>query len=120
MERADPSIMRIAISTSFALRSFILASAMVRPNVVSFLDEMLKSEDNLRMEEIVVPVGFSGKALSLLNSNSREYVVLAVRQGAHWAFNPPAHHIVHENDVLMVMTTPHGRTRLEQLIEGVA
>jgi voltage-gated potassium channel len=96
-----------------------IASAMVRPNVVTFLDEMLKSEDNLRMEEIFVPVGFSGKALSMLNSSSREYVVLAVRQGAHWVFNPPAHHIVHERDVLMVMTTPHGRVRLEQLIEGV-
>ena len=32
---------------------------MVRPQVVSFLDDMLKSEDNLRMEEISVPKGFA-------------------------------------------------------------
>jgi voltage-gated potassium channel len=97
-----------------------LVSAMVRPNVVSFLDEMLKSEENLRMDEILVPPGFSGKTLSMLNAHSREYVVLAVRHGAHWVFNPPASHVAYENDVLMVMATPHGRTRLEQLIEGVA
>lgn len=96
-----------------------IVSAMVRPNVVSFLDEMLKTDDNLRMEEIIVPSGFSGKTLAMLNSNSREYVVLAIRQGGQWVFNPPTHHIVHESDVLMVMTTPHGRTRLEQLIQGV-
>ena len=97
-----------------------IVSAMVRPHVVSFLDEMLKSDNNLRMEEIVVPPGFSGKTLAMLNSNSREYVVLAIRQGGQWVFNPPTQHIVHDGDVLMVMTTPHGRTRLEQLIQGVA
>ena len=96
-----------------------IVSAMVRPNVVSFLDEMLKSDDNLRMEEIIVPPGFSGKTLAMLNSNSREYVVLAIRQGGQWVFNPHTQHAVHDGDVLMVMTTPHGRTRLEQLIQGV-
>ena len=96
-----------------------IVSAMVRPHVVSFLDEMLKTEDNLRMEEIIIPSGFSGKTLAMLNSNSREYVVLAIRQGGQWVFNPSTQHIVHESDALMVMTTPHGRTRLEQLIQGV-
>jgi voltage-gated potassium channel len=96
-----------------------IVSAMVRPNVVSFLDEMLKSEDNLRMEEIIVPAGFSGKLLSMLISGSREYVILAIRQGRNWVFNPPVNQVVHENNVLMVMTTPHGRARLEQLISGI-
>ena len=92
---------------------------MVRPHVVSFLDDMLKSEDNLRMEEIMVPPGFSGKPLSMLYFASNDYIVLAVRQAGQWVFNPPSHHVVHDGDVLMVMTTPHGRTRLEHLIQGV-
>lgn len=96
-----------------------IVSAMVRPNVVSFLDEMLKTEDNLRMEEIIVPSGFSGKKLSMLYFASNDYIVLAVRQNGQWVFNPSAQHVVHEGDALMVMTTPHGRTRLEQLIQGV-
>lgn len=95
-----------------------LVSAMVRPHVVSFLDEMLKSEDKLRMEEIAIPHGFSGKPLSSMNSNSRDYVVMAIQQHGKWLFNPAAQHIVHEDDVLMVMTTPEGRSRLEQLILG--
>jgi voltage-gated potassium channel len=97
-----------------------IVSAMLRPHVVSFLDEMIKSEDNLRMEEIVVPDGFSGQSLSSLSSVTRDYVVLAIRHGGKWVFNPPMQHLALGGDILMVMTTPHGRTRLEQLIPGVS
>jgi len=95
-----------------------IVSAMVRPHVVSFLDEMLKSDDKLRMEEILIPAGFAGKALALLNTTARDYVMLAIRQQGEWVFNPAMQHVAHEGDVLMVMTTPQGRTRLEQLIQG--
>jgi len=95
-----------------------IVSAMVRPHVVSFLDEMIKSDENLRMEEIVVPSGFSGKLLAMFNLSSRDCILLAVRQDGKWVFNPTMQHIVQEGDVLMVMTTPHGRVRLEQLIQG--
>lgn len=98
-----------------------LVSAMVRPQVVSFLDEMLKSEDNLRMEEISIPKGFDSKPLSVINPGGRDFVVLAIRhQQAGWMFNPHAEHTLHEGDVMMVMTTPEGRSRLEQMIQGVA
>lgn len=98
-----------------------LVSAMVRPQVVSFLDDMLKSEDNLRMEEIAVPEGFDSKPLSVINPVSRDFVVLAIRhQKENWVFNPHAEYVLHAGDVMMVMTTPEGRSRLEQLIQGVA
>jgi voltage-gated potassium channel len=96
-----------------------IVSAMVRPHVVSFLDDMIKSNENLRMEEIMVSAGFSGKPLSMLYFASNDYIVLAVRQQGNWVFNPPSNHVVYDNDVLMVMATPQGRKRLEQLIEGV-
>ena len=92
---------------------------MVRPHVVSFLDDMLKSDDNLRLEEIAISSGFSGKSLAMLYFAANDYIVLAVRQAGLWVFNPSSQHVVHEGDVLMVMTTPHGRTRLEHLIQGV-
>lgn len=45
-----------------------MASEMVRPTVVSFLDTMLRDrEKNLRVEEILVPDHFIGKAISALN-----------------------------------------------------
>lgn len=98
-----------------------LVSAMLRPQVVSFLDDMLKSDDNLRMEEVIVPASFAGNMLGLLQSHSREYVLLATRHPeGKWLFNPQAHHVVHQNDALMVMTTPEGRVHLEQLIQGAA
>lgn len=97
-----------------------LVSAMVRPSVVSFLDEMLKTENNLRMEEFPVPAEFAGKSLSVLNLGGRHYVLLAIRQNLQWIFNPDASHTLQEGDVLMVMTTPQGRSRLERLMQGAA
>jgi voltage-gated potassium channel len=97
-----------------------LVSAMLRPHVVTFLDEMLQTENNLRMEEFHVSAAFSGKPLSVLNLSSRHYVVLAIRQEQHWIFNPDEQHIMHAGDVLMMMTTPQGRNRLEHLMQGVA
>ena len=43
-----------------------LVSAMVRPNVMNFLDEMLKSDSKLRMEEIRIPDSLLHKSLSFL------------------------------------------------------
>lgn len=97
-----------------------IVSAMLRPQVVTFLDEMLRTENNLRMEEFTIPAGFGGKPLSVLNLSSRNYVVLAVRQDQQWIFNPEAQHHINAGDVLMVMTTPEGRHRLERLMQGVA
>ncbi len=95
-----------------------IVSAMVRPHVVSFLDEMLKTDDNLRLEEFPIPPEFAGKPLNVLNLSSRHYVMLAVRQDAEWVFNPEPTHLLKGGDVLMVMTTPQGRSRLERLIKG--
>lgn len=97
-----------------------IVSAMVRPNVVSFLDDMIKSDDNLRMEEVVIPSGFSSELLTLFNPDLSDCILLAIKQGGKWAFNPTMQHTVHSGDILMVMTTPNGRRRLEELIQGVA
>lgn len=97
-----------------------IVSAMLRPQVVTFLDEMLRTDNNLRMEEFTIPSGFDGKVLEVLNLASRNYVVLAIRHDRKWVFNPEAKYRLHEGDVLMVMTTPEGRDRLERLMQGVA
>jgi voltage-gated potassium channel len=96
-----------------------IVSAMVRPNVMNFLDEMLKSDSHLRMEEIVIPDSLSGKSLSVLYHSNKDCMVLAIQRDETWQFNPPASHRVQDKDVLMVMTTPEGRSRLEQLIQGI-
>jgi voltage-gated potassium channel len=96
-----------------------IVSAMVRPNVMSFLDEMLKSDSNLRMEEILIPESLAGKPLSVLYHGNQDSVVLAIQSQRAWQFNPSASYLLQDKDVLMVMTTPEGRSRLEQLIQGI-
>lgn len=97
-----------------------LVSAMVSPQVVNFLDEMLKSEGNLRMEEILLPHGFVTQNLAVIKPGGREFVVLAVRHRQEsWVFNPLAEHPLHAGDALMVMTTPEGRGRLEQMLKNL-
>ncbi len=96
-----------------------IVSAMVRPSVMNFLDEMLKSDSNLRMEEILIPHSLSDKPLSALYHGNKDCMVLAVQRNAEWQFNPPSSNLLQDKDVLMVMTTPEGRIRLEQLIQGI-
>jgi voltage-gated potassium channel len=96
-----------------------IVSAMVRPNVVSFLDDMIRSEEKLRMEEVALPSNFSGKLLTIFNHALSDCILLAIKQGGNWVFNPTMQHIVNDKDVLMVMTTPQGRKSLEQVIQDL-
>jgi voltage-gated potassium channel len=97
-----------------------IVSAMVRPNVVSFLDDMVKSDESVRLEEIIIPEALAEKPLAVLYHGNKDCLVLAVRNRLDgWLFNPPAQYIVKGGDVLMVMTGPQGRSRLEQLMQGV-
>jgi voltage-gated potassium channel len=97
-----------------------LVSAMLRPHVESFLDEMIKSDGNLRLEEIIIPAGCSSSLLAIFSHASRDCILLAIRQQGAWIFNPIMEKIVQEGDVLMVMITPHERIKLEKLIHDLA
>lgn len=98
-----------------------IVSAMVRPNVMSFLDEMFKTESNFRMEEISIPESLAGKPLKALYHGNEDCIVLAAKGGQQsWRFNPSSDHILQGNEVLMVMTTPEGRSRLKELLQDIA
>jgi voltage-gated potassium channel len=88
-------LMRKAGANSVVSPNFIggmrLASELLRPNVVEFLDEMLRDRDmNLRIEEVDIPKesGFAGK--SLRESRIRDVtdaLVLAIREKGRGAFH---------------------------------
>ena len=91
-----------------------IASAMIRPHVVSFLDEMLRSEHHLRVEEVVLPNNFESRALADLGlMRSDDYLLLAVRTGNDWVFNPHPELALRPGFTLVAMATPHGRQLLE-------
>lgn len=99
-----------------------IASAMVRPHVVSFLDEMLKSERNLRIEEVPVPADFKARTLGSLQLAGNNHILLAVREtNGNWLFNPDKGFLLQPGHTLIAMANPLGRQEIgSSLIESAA
>jgi voltage-gated potassium channel len=108
-----------AVVSPSAIGGLRMASEMVRPAVVSFLDTMLRDRDkNLRVEEFAVPKSFAGRPISALNL--RRYchaLLLAVRTGENWVYNPSESHVIDRENTLVFMTTPEGRDELAEFLK---
>lgn len=91
-----------------------IASSMIRPHVVSFLDEMLRSELNTRIEEVSVPEGHAPARLSELGRRSAGYVLLGVRAGGRLELNPGDDFQLGPGQVLLIMGNADGRHELER------
>ena len=91
-----------------------IVSSMVRPHVVSFLDEMLFADNALRVEEVHIPEGSSRGTVGELKLNRRDFVLMAVRVEDKWEFNPAEDFRIKPGNALVVMTTPEGRKSLER------
>ncbi|MBS1156029.1 MAG: TrkA-N domain protein [Proteobacteria bacterium] len=90
-----------------------IVSMMVRPHVVGILDDMMRSERNIRMEEIPLPTAFSACSLGELALESADFILVAIREGANWHFNPANDFRLAPGLVLVVMATPDGRRQVE-------
>jgi len=93
-----------------------LLSAMVRPHAAGFVDDVMKGEGDLRLEEILVPQALHGKPLSVLYRENRDSMIVAVKQSGGMLFNPPPQHLLEKGDVLIAMATHQGRARLAGLV----
>ena len=93
-----------------------IASAMIRPHAVNFMDQMLRRDDGLRVEEVLVPQGFTPRRLGEFELRSRDYVLVATHEGGRWTFNPDASHELRPGHALIVMATSEGRARLEAVL----
>ncbi len=91
-----------------------IASSMIRPNVVTFLDEMLRSQNIYRLEEILVPPGRHGVPLGTLPIGQHGVVLLGIRTDREFQFNPPAEFTVRPGHALVVMCAPEGRQAIER------
>ncbi len=93
-----------------------IASAMVRPHVVSFMDQMLHSDQGLRVEEVVVPGDFTPRALADLVPTSRDYLLVATHERGHWVFNPSPEHVLQPGTTLVLMANPEGVEQVQRLL----
>jgi voltage-gated potassium channel len=103
-----------AVVSPSAIGGLRMASEMVRPTVVSFLDTMLRDrEKNLRVEELPVPESFVGRPISALNLKRFSHaLLLAVKTGETWVYNPSESCVIDKENTLVFMTTPEGRNEL--------
>jgi voltage-gated potassium channel len=108
-----------AVVSPCAIGGLRMASEMVRPTVVSFLDIMLRDrEKNLRVEELPVPESFVGRPISALNLKRFSHaLLLAVKTGDDWVYNPPESYVINKKNTLVFMTTPEGRDELAALLK---
>ncbi len=101
-----------------------MASELIRPRVVSFLDQMLRDRSSLRVEEITVPreAESIGKPLEALKIDALPgALLLAVRHPKNGAyeFKPPADLALEPGMTLVIMADAEARSKLEeQVIRG--
>ena len=101
-----------------------MASEMVRPSVVGFLDKMLRDRDrNLRIEEIEVPPGsrYAGRTVADIDFRSESNLLLLAIHQPHdgaYDYNPPPNHRVTAGCQLIVMGDPDGVQSLREKANG--
>lgn len=95
-----------------------IASAMVRPHAVNFMDQMLRTDEGLRLEEVVVPASAQARPLSQVIPKSRDYMLVATHDRGEWVFNPADDHVVRAGAALVLMTSPEGRVEVERLVKA--
>ena len=91
-----------------------IASAMLRPHVVNFMDQMLLSDDGLRIEEVLVPAHRGATPVGALVPKSDDYILVATHEDGNWVFNPAHGHLVNGGASLVLMANPGGREALER------
>lgn len=99
-----------------------LASELIRPTVVTFLDTMLRDRDrNLRIDEVFIPSGAPpvGKEIRDLGLEALPGILLlAVRDGEEWEYNPRRTERVRENTALIFLGSPEDARSLRQRLGG--
>jgi voltage-gated potassium channel len=102
-----------------------MASELVRPSVVSFLDMMLRDTNkNLRVEEVVIPDGspFAGSTLGEFDAHHRANCLLLATRSADGRFDymPPDENRIPAGTVLIVMGEPGNVRALADACAGTA
>ncbi|MDX1494916.1 MAG: TrkA family potassium uptake protein, partial [Longimicrobiales bacterium] len=99
-----------------------LASELIRPTVVTFLDEMLRDKDkNLRIDEIFIPEGSAtvGRRIQDLGLDELPGILLlAVRDASGWEYNPARHQEIKADTALIFLGSPEDSRKLRRRLGG--
>jgi voltage-gated potassium channel len=118
LEAANQQKMKKAGADTVITENFIagmrMASEMVRPTVVSFLDKMLADKDkNLRVEEISVKEKYAGMKIADMDMEQfSDTLILAVLKNNNWTYSPKGDHVLSQGCSIVVITTPQEREKL--------
>ena len=97
-----------------------MASEMIRPDVTTFLDFLLKEDSkSFRIEELIVSEQYHGKNMKEIDvSKLKSTIIMAVKQNNDWIFKPGEDFTIYKGDILIVMTTDEERKILESDLAG--
>ena len=100
-----------------------MASEMIRPNVTSFLDKLLReTESPLRVEEVHVPAHspYVGKPVGVIDFKSIGNMLLisARKTDGEWVYNPYPDTVLQGGMNLLILATPEERELLHTLLSS--
>lgn len=106
-----------SVISPYLIGGMRIVSEMIRPEVVSFLDGMLRDKQaNLRVEEITLDSTSKGKYISQYSlEEKRDALLLAVKQEGKILFNPAPDTKLTGAEVLIFMVSPEGREELDKM-----
>jgi voltage-gated potassium channel len=94
-----------------------MAAEMLRPAAVSFMDELMRSEFDQRLEECVIPAHMDGQPISNFPIHDLDNTsILALREKGVWHYSPNKNHEMKQGEHLVLITTPSERKVLEARI----
>jgi voltage-gated potassium channel len=123
LEAANQAKMKKAGADSVITENYIagmrMASEMIRPTVVTFLDKMLGNRDkNLRVEEVQVNEKHHGKKIVELELDKfPNTLILAIASGDDWVYSPKGEHKIESGCRIVVITTPDERSKLNDHLQ---
>jgi voltage-gated potassium channel len=91
-----------------------MASAMLRPQAATFIDELLSHPDAMRVVDVSVPQPWVSRPLGDLELRATGHLVLGLRRRGRFEVNPGAEELLQGGDVLIVLASPAGKRDLEQ------
>jgi voltage-gated potassium channel len=97
-----------------------IASEMLRPNVVSFLDIMLRNSEGYRFEEASVGHHVAGKSLESLGLYSKFGIQpVAIREGGkNFHYNPSPSHKLKAGDTLVMIAAPEKLSKVRKYLNA--